>query len=254
MQQLHSDWQPPARTVLEQVLTAPASVAVFDADGTLWPHDAGDAFFHYLLRGNHLPRYESASYDDTHQHPVWIEYLHRCALNTLDGYYYIAQVMADLREAQLQELAADFVARELQGQVFAAQKHLFQALEQAGHEVWIVSASNRWLIEAAAPLLELSPARVCAMDSELEAGRLSDRPRGPIVQGVGKVEIIQQRIQKRPLLAMGNSHGDAAMLQYAEHAVVIDSEHRSEAWLAYLKLQGWPLQHLETLTSCFRPA
>lgn len=102
---------------------------------------------------------------------------------------------------------------------------LVRALDDVGFDVWVVSATNEWSVQAFAerafgvPRQRVLGNRVVADDD----GILTDRTRDPVLFGQGKVDIIEETIGRAPALVFGDSDTDLEMLQAATHlAVLID--------------------------------
>lgn len=102
---------------------------------------------------------------------------------------------------------------------------LVRALDDVGFDVWVVSATNEWSVQAFAerafgvPSQRVLGNRVVADDD----GVLTDRTRDPVLFGQGKVDIIEEKIGRAPALVFGDSDTDLEMLQAATHlAVLID--------------------------------
>jgi phosphoserine phosphatase len=143
-------------------------------------------------------------------------------------------------------LPADRVARWAADFAFAwpawraGMRSILEALEAAGVETWIVSASSRLVVAAAAPFMGLPPARVLGMDVDAENGILTDRLRIPLTCGPGKVEAIRQTVGIRPVAAFGDSFGDLEMLEDACAAFVVGQRGRpNERFLALARERGW---------------
>lgn len=140
-------------------------------------------------------------------------------------------------------------------------RQLIPALERAGFEVWIVSATNRWSVEVFAQrAFGVPPNRVLGNQLFAQAGakeirqrlatdtcHLSATTRLPVLYRKGKVDMIEEAIGRRPALAFGDTFTDLEMLQDArELAVLIDRgepELQREAALA-----GWAVQPQAELT------
>lgn len=140
-------------------------------------------------------------------------------------------------------------------------RQLIPALERAGFDVWIVSASNRWTVEVFAEhAFGVRPERVLGnqLYRKPEADqplRLCEAPGDalsattclPVVYRQGKVDIIRQEVGRRPALAFGDTTTDFEMLADAsELAVLIDRANpavRREA-----ERRGWTLQPQARLT------
>ena len=109
------------------------AIAAFDADGTLWNTDLGEALFRYqvdnkLLEG--LPKdpwehYESLK--ETHSHEV--------------AYLWLAQINRGLSLVQVQTWAQKAVDQMNPVPVFKEVKTLIKDLHEMGAEVYIVTAS-----------------------------------------------------------------------------------------------------------------
>ncbi|MGM0556351.1 MAG: HAD family hydrolase [Myxococcota bacterium] len=107
----------------------------------------------------------------------------------------------------------------------AQMRELIDALERVGFDVWVVSATNQWSVEAFAerafgvPRERVLGNRV----AEADDGILTDRTLQPVLFGDGKVDIIAQEIGRRPALVFGDSTTDLEMMRHASHlGVLID--------------------------------
>src|SRR4051812_18143360 len=87
----------PFRAQISAQLLEPGSnkLACFDADGTLWNEDVGEALFRWLAAGQLLPWLGAPPDVET----VWAEYEARVAKNRSEGYAWCVQCMAGLAEA-----------------------------------------------------------------------------------------------------------------------------------------------------------
>jgi len=226
----------PAFRAALQPWVAPSSeprLACFDADGTLWGEDVGEAFFRWLIAGRLLPRVDCTR-------DVYAEYERRVEEDRARGYMWAVQSMAGLAEVDVvrwsRQLAAAWPTQR------AAMTGLTRGLASLGYDVWIVSASNRWIVEAAAPSVGVDPAKVVAMAVEVEDGALTDRPVVPLVCREGKVQAIRARFGRRPTLAFGDSVGDLEMLEDAEQPFVIGRRDKpAVSLLATARERGWPV-------------
>jgi phosphoserine phosphatase len=99
---------------------------------------------------------------------------------------------------------------------------LIALLQKKGFQVWIVSAGPKWVVEGAARHFGVKPDRVIGMRAKLQDGKLTAEIEPPPTFRKGKVEAIEKFIGKKPLLALGDSWTDAEMLEYVEHALLID--------------------------------
>ncbi len=188
-------------------------VAVFDADGTLWGDDLGERHLRVLdARGLVTASSGHGS--------VVEEYEARCIEDTEAGYAWAVSCMEGMDEGDV--IGTSVLA-------WAAHRHLVPNgirelltwLERHEIEVWLVSASNRWAVETAAAELGVPAKQVIAMSVDVVEGRLGGEVHRPLSNGAGKAELIDQRIGVVPLLAVGNSRHDMAMLEQAQLGVVV---------------------------------
>ena len=238
----HPDWLAPfspqfRQAVSEQLASGePKKLACFDADGTLWHEDLGEALFRWLVAGDLLPALGSAP--DPFE--VWREYELRVAKSRVDGYAWAVQCMAGVKQADLMKWCRQLAIAwpnyrpEMVGFV--------KGLRGAGYEVWLVSASNGWVIEAAAPMVGAAPTQVLGMRVEVEAGLLTERMVRPLTCNQGKVDAIRQQLHRAPDLAVGDSLGDLEMLEAASLALVVGRHDTPGAELPKLAAsRGWPV-------------
>jgi phosphoserine phosphatase len=166
-------------------------------------------------------------------------YLARCAVNASEGYAYAASLMAGLTEDEARRSAARAWARH-RDYVLPEVRALFDAA-RACAEVWIVSASNRYAIGAAATELGLGAERVIAMTNALAADVLTEHILEPRPNGGGKVRAIEATVGRRPTVAVGNSLHDGEMLDMAELGVLVravDAEGEPPPWSEGLALRA----------------
>ena len=107
--------------------------------------------------------------------------------------------------------------------VRAALKEMVAALDRAGFEVWVVSASPERLVEGAAEAFGIPPERVIGVRSEEPDGRIGPKVLEPVTYRAGKRAAIEQRIGRRPALVFGDAWTDFEMLTWAERGVLVDT-------------------------------
>lgn len=214
-------------------------VWVTDADGTLWREDIGEAFLRWLADEGALVSQEAEGVD------VWASYEARVAEDKAAGYAWAVQVMAGMQEDELARRAEAFARTFVPTRAFRGMRRLVDAAREAGCEPWIVSASNQWIITAAAPLLGIDPARAVGVRLAVRSGRLTDEVLEPFTYRAGKVEAIRRFVGAEPLLVSGDSEGDLEMLEAAEEAsLVIACPDASEPppIVRHARERGWLLQ------------
>ena len=205
-------------------------VVTFDADGTLWRGDLGEA---------HLIQVDREEADTPGYESVHAQYLEACRDDVGIGYRLGTHVLAP-RSEEVVYASCERAWGDHRTEQFSFVLPLFREIEALGGECWIVSASHRWIIEVAARDFGIPAARIIAGDLECIDGRLTSKVIEPFPNGVGKAQAIAQHIGVAPKLAFGNSRHDLAMLEYAEHGVIVwDTTSKRESLLALGRERGW---------------
>ena len=221
-------------------------VAVFDADGTLWSNDLGESFFRWLIENKKLK-------DVDYSEDLYQQYQDLCDENEGKGFSWIVTIMAGNDEEELKIWADEFF-QTFDHNVFPKQKELISRLQEAGVDVWVVSASNRWSVETAVSYLGIDEDHVVAMESEVIDGVITDQMIPPILHGHGKVDGIKKYIGDRVDFVCGNSRSDYEMLEFAsEMSLIINpsdkvgtisaEDVKSSSLLKEAEENGWAIQN-----------
>lgn len=192
-------------------------IAAFDADGTLWHHDAGETFFEYLIEKRCLAglppdpwaHYESLKINNSNQ----------------EAYLWLAQIFEGISITQVRAWAAEAVERTKPFPLFEDQKRLIKQLKERDFKIFIVTASVAWAVEPAARLIGLSDTDVLGIRTIVSKdGLVTATQEGPITYREGKPKALLQATQGiRPYFASGNTEGDLHLLECATHRLVIKS-------------------------------
>lgn len=224
------------RLALDQAFASRACLWVTDADKTLWAEDIGEGFLRWLAREGLLVAPEARV-------DAWATYERKVAENDTRGYAWAAQAMAGLAESDVREHARVFAEPFVAEHGFAAFRALVEEASLRGADVWVVSASNQWVVEAGAKLMGIDPARVVGIRVEVENGLLTERLVEPIPNRAGKVAAMRQYIGRKPTLATGDSAGDYEMLADADTAVLVAQPGRTDpAHVTHALQRGWLVQ------------
>lgn len=221
-------------SVVKNLLTEPGAgrAVVFDADGTLWRGDVGEDFLRHLCAERLVPEGSYARYDALHQ------------ADPPAAYAFAVTVMQGLHDSELTGRATDFFTRRFVGRVFPYVRPLLAQLRATGFEVWVCSASPRWVVEPGAAHLGIDSSRVIAVDTLLDGGRLTERIIAPVPAGPGKVAWLQRK-NLAPVLAVGNGDLDLDMLAFARQAWVIAPPDATPSLLTReANARNWPVSRL----------
>ena len=223
--------RPKAAEFTQSVLQLKPRLAVFDCDGTLWSGDAGFGFFDWELSRGLVPdevvRWARARYADYLAGKVSEDDM--CAE--------MVTINHGLTEAEVKRAAEEFFEEEMLEGFFPEMKDLVLQLHQNGCEVWAVSSTSEWVIQAGMKHFGIVPSRILAAAVVVEDGKVTDKViRVP--SGKGKPLAIREVIARTPDAVFGNSIWDADMLEIARHPFVINP---TEELLAIATQRKWPV-------------
>ena len=204
-----------ASQFLETVLALRPAIAVFDCDGTLWNGDSGRDFFYWEIERGLVSaevadamraRYNLYEAGEVGEEPMCGE-----MVTMHDG----------LSIAELHEAAEDFFAEVVAPRIFPEMLELTHRLHVQGCELWAVSSTNTWVVEAGASRFQIPRDRVLAACIHHEDGRATGRLHR-VPTGHLKVDAIREVIGRPVDAVFGNSVHDQSMLEIARHPFCIN--------------------------------
>ncbi len=207
----------------------PGGVAAFDADGTLWREDVGEAFLRHLVGIGWVRLPDGRDPYEAYERAV--------ERDKRSGYAYAAQLQAGLDEAEVAAEAERFARSWVPRRLVRAALELRAACVESGLRPVVVSASPLPIVRAAAPLAGFSDFAGIAVrvrDSHFTAEVLD-----PVTYAEGKV---QAAARFGPLIvACGDSlAGDLPLLSAARVAAVVAPSTGSPLRDEALR-RGWPI-------------
>jgi phosphoserine phosphatase len=190
----------------------PFGLAVFDADGTLWREDVGEAFLRHLVSLGWVRLPDGSDPYEAYERAV--------DRDRRTGYAYAAQLMAGLSQDAVEAEARRFAAEWVPPRRIADTEGLVGLCRAAGLRPFVVSASARPIVLAAAPLAGIAAGDCRGIESEVRGGNYTAEIVDPITYAEGKV--ISARAAGVLALACGDSLlGDLPMLEAARLAVAV---------------------------------
>ena len=209
----------------------PGAMALFDADGTLWREDAGEAFLRHLVSLGWVQLPDGSDPYEAYERAV--------DRDRATGYAYAAQLQAGLDVERVEAEARRFAAAWVPPRLVADTARLRELSESAGLLPMVVSASALPIVVAAAPLAGFAGERCCGIELIVRDGRFTKEVVQPITYAAGKIAALRKA--GRIALACGDSlTGDLAMLEAAEIAVVVAP--RSGSPLSEVaRRRAWPV-------------
>ncbi len=193
-------------------------VAVFDADGTLWNTDLGEAFFKYQIRHRLLKNLPAECLGDP-----WAYYREKKKSGDPRAMFlWLAEINCGYKLSQVRAWA-ELVLREQENfPLFEEQKRLIEYFLSKRVEVFIVTASVAWAVEPGAQRLGISTENVIGVRTKVRNGRITDEQDGIITYQEGKPQaLLEATAGHKPFFASGNSMGDLALLEIAKVSLAV---------------------------------
>lgn len=199
---------------------APASrVACFDADGTLWSADLGEAMFRAAAQHGLLSAPGGVA-SPTTVNGWWQLYSARVAESAVEAYGWCCRAMAGNAVSTLEALAVEVTADFYPTQRRPEVEGWVHRMHAAGWQVWVVSASNRWAVIEGAKRLGIPAQRVLGVELSLADSVATAELAQPVPYAQEKVAALGRRGIAEYALAFGNTLGDANLLEHARLASV----------------------------------
>jgi HAD superfamily hydrolase (TIGR01490 family) len=195
---------------IDSVLAVNPQVAAFDCDGTLWFGDSGMKFLYWEIEQGLLP-------SDVVQAIMrrYDEYLAgRVSEDEMCGE--MVQIHRGIEESKIRQFAERFAKSHVMPHFFPEMETLVEQLRRRGCDIWAVSSTNNWVIEAAVKKVDIPAERVLAVRVEIEDGMATDQL-GEITSGPGKAHALRRALTRPLDISFGNSVFDLEMLELARH-------------------------------------
>ena len=200
---------------IQQVLSGNPRLAVFDCDGTLWSGDAGADFFYWEIERGLLPK--SVADWALERYKGYLA----GAVDELTICGEMVTIHAGVKLEIIRNAAREFFAKHVAKRVFPEMLELTRQLAAHGCEIWAVSSTNDWVIEAGVEQFGIPASRVLAACVEcadgMASGKLIRVPTDEL-----KATAINEVIQRTPDAVFGNSIHDLAMLEIAGDAYAVN--------------------------------
>ena len=217
-----------------ELAACPRGALAFDGDGTLWSGDVGEDFFFGVLDSGKLSDVAAAaltvvarSHIDVRMDAAQIgRELYQAYLAGNVDEELICEVMTWISAGWTPAKTREFSKRAL-GDSFASRIHpearaVIDHARAHGHDIWVVSASPRPIVEAGAAAIGVPPANVIAATTIDEDGHVTAAVHRPIPYGPGKASALRRALGDVPLLAaFGDSAFDGEMLLASERPIAI---------------------------------
>jgi phosphoserine phosphatase len=139
----------------------------------------------------------------------------------------------------MRQAAEEYFARFTAPNIFVEMQELIATLRAAGAEIWAVSSTNDWVIEAGVKRFQIPPSRVLAARVAVVEGLVTDRLLD-VPTDQGKVDALVRAGVTSPDAVFGNSIHDAAMLALARRAFPVNP---TPGLVTRSQQEGWPVYY-----------
>jgi len=199
-------WKAIENTVLKLKQQGVPLIAAFDADGTLWNADLGEAFFKFQIDNKLVPLPPDP----------WNFYLNLKKKNNdpREAYLWLAQINKGIPFRTLKSWTRASVESASPIPIFVAQKKLIALLQKWDVEIYIITASIKWAVEAGMSLFGLKDENVIGVETIVDSqGIVTHQQKGEITYLEGKVSALLNKTNgHKPFLAVGNTMGDYPLI------------------------------------------
>ena len=205
-------------------------VAVFDCDGTLWRPDSGAGFMHWSLAEGLVAPERADWLRDRYRRYEAGEVSEAAICGEM------VQVYAGLGEQELRAAAARYVETQVLPEVFPEMERLVRALQADGAEIWAVSSTWNFVVEAGVGArFGIAANRVLAAEARVADGVLTEELLA-VPTDQAKAAALRAASIANPDAVFGNSVHDLAMLAIARWAYPVNA---SRELRAAAVARGW---------------
>jgi HAD superfamily hydrolase (TIGR01490 family) len=217
-------------------------LALFDLDDTLIDGDS-DVEWSDLLAGY-------GAMDATRTRAFHVEY----EQGTLDIDAFLRYLLEPLAREPIERLLAwrrEYLVQRIRPRIRTAALELVRQHARAGHDVVLITAMHRFLVEPIAE--ELAIKDVIASEAEVVDGRFTGRVAGTPCFREGKIACLREWLASRGLdfrdvsesWFYSDSHNDVPLLSLVTHPVCVNPDRKLAAHAQRL---GWPVLDLRDVS------
>jgi phosphoserine phosphatase len=98
---------------------------------------------------------------------------------------------------------------------------MLRALKSRGFDIWVISGSNRWSVQAVCELVGIPPDHVLGIGLTDENGEFASAIEQPVPVLEGKVEALKQRVMFPPTVVVSDSTYDIPLFRYSTDLKVL---------------------------------
>lgn len=215
------------------------TLAIFDLDNTLIGGDSDNLWGEFVCEQGLVESEEFARQNDQ----FYADY----QAGTLDIDAYLRFALGPLTGRTPEELAplhAAFMAQKIEPILLTKAMQLISQHRDQGHELLIITATNRFITEPIARRLGIDNLLAC--EAQIIDGRYTGEPSGTPSFAAGKITRLEQWLEGRTTTMQdawfySDSHNDLPLLEQVDNPVAVDPD----ATLRQRATEsGWPIVSL----------
>jgi len=212
-------------------------LAIFDLDNTLIGGDSDYLWGQFLEQRGYIDA--ASDYTDKRK-----AFYRAYQAGTLDIFEFLAFQLRPLAEHDLNTLLSwrsEYLAEMIDPIILPRARELVREHRGRGHELMIITATNRFLTEPIAAAFDID--KLIACEPEMRDGRYTGRVTGTPSYAEGKVSRLREWIQQRQCKVIkswfySDSHNDVPLLEQVERPVAVDPDAQLRQ---VAELRGWPI-------------
>jgi len=208
-------------------------LAIFDLDNTLIAGDSDCLWGEFLTEQGYI---DSAAYQAGHE-KFYEEYV----AGTMNIYAFLEfqlDVLAKNDRALLEAWRKTYIEEKIKPIMLEKAKNLIEEHRQQGHELLIITATNRFITEPIAE--EFNIKNLIACEPEMINGQYTGKVSGTPSYAEGKVTRLNEWLENNEKVEeswfYSDSHNDIPLLKEVDHAIAVDAD---ETLVTKAKEQNW---------------
>ena len=210
------------------------AVAFFDLDHTLLNGDSDHAWGDFMAEHGLVDQAEFKRINDQ----FYIDY----QAGNLDILAYLEFALSPLKQTPMTTLLAlreQFIAERIQPMIVDLAQALVNQHRQAGRELVIVTATNRFVTAPIAEIFNIE--HLIATDLEMQAGQYTGQIDGVACFQTGKVTkvkqwLIEHHCDLKQSFFYSDSHNDIPLLELVDNPIAVDPD---EKLSRHCQRHGW---------------
>lgn len=211
-------------------------LAIFDLDNTLIGGDSDYLWGEYLCEHGLI---DSEGHRDAHRQ--YYEDYHAGRLDIDDFLRFQLKPLADNTLKDLERWRQDYMATKIRPIMLPKARQLVEDHRRRGHELLIITATNRFITEPIAAALEID--NLVATEPRFEAGCYTGEVEGIPSYREGKVQRMHDWLQARGETSCeqwfySDSHNDIPLLKEVDHPVAVDPD---DSLREFAEKMDWPV-------------